>query len=254
MSFITIVPVAPLRAEPSHKSEMTSQLLFGELCDVIELTKNFLKVRCRYDGYEGWCQRGQLTDYGLNDYTDSIGFVGQWSSEVLLNGSSCIVPHASVVEQREMPEFEIGPYKIMHLSPPTHLPRENDDKSSLIKAFADRYLGVGYLWGGKSVFGVDCSGFVQQVFKMTGIWLPRDSSQQAELGEAISFLQEAKAGDLAFFDNEEGRIVHVGIMLNDHEIIHASGNVHIDNIDSAGIMHHITGIRTHKLRIIKRLF
>lgn len=253
MAFITIVPVAPLRAEASHRSEMISQLLFGELCDVMESTKDFYKVKCRFDNYEGWCQRSQLIDYEKEDYDGTVGFIGEWSGEVLINDMSCIIPHASVAEQQQTAQLKIGPYKLMHLSASVHAPDINDDKPALIKAFAERYLGVGYLWGGKSVFGVDCSGFVQQVFKMVGIWLPRDSWQQAELGEPINFLQEAKAGDLAFFDNEDGRIVHVGIMLNDHEIIHASGNVHIDPIDTAGIIHQVTGLRTHKLRIIKRL-
>ena len=98
------------------------------------------------------------------------------------------------------------------------------------------------------------SGFVQQVFKLAGIWLPRDSSDQAELGITVEFVQAAKLGDLAYFDNEEGRIIHVGIMLNENTIIHSSGYVHVDRIDHAGIIHHVTGSRTHKLRIIKRYF
>lgn len=254
MAFITIVPVAPMRAEASHRSEMVSQLLFGELCDVLESTRDFVKVKCRYDGYEGWCQRSQLADYGFDDYHGSIGYVGEWSGEVLLNDSSCIIPHAAVAEQSAMPIQEIAGHTLLHLSNSIVSPGDRDDKYALVKAYAERYLGTAYLWGGKSVFGADCSGFVQQVFKMIGVWLPRDAYQQAEKGEAIHFLQEAKPGDLAFFDNEEGKIIHVGIMLNDRQVIHASGNVHIDPIDSAGIMHHRTGVRTHQLRIIKRLF
>ena len=104
------------------------------------------------------------------------------------------------------------------------------------------------------MFGVDCSGFAQQVFKLFNVRLLRDSSLQATQGEVVGFLQEAKCGDLAFFDNAEGRIYHVGILLNDHEIIHSSGKVRIDAIDNAGIINSDTGQRTHQLRIIKRYF
>lgn len=254
MAFITIVPVAPVRAAPAHSSEMTTQLLFGELCDVLETGKEFVKIRCRYDGYEGWCHRMQLVDYEGEQYRGAHGFIGEWTSEVLINGNSCLVPHAAVAEIGKTPELNVGPFTFMHLSHSIIFPDSSDNKYSLVEAYAQRYLGVSYLWGGKSVFGTDCSGFVQQVFKMVGIWLPRDAWQQAEMGEAINFLQEAKCGDLAFFDNEEGNIIHVGIMLNDKEIIHASGYVHIDLIDNAGIINQVTGARTHQLRIVKRMF
>jgi cell wall-associated NlpC family hydrolase len=115
------------------------------------------------------------------------------------------------------------------------------------------YENVPYLWGGKSSFGIDCSGFVQQVFKLFGKHLLRDTYQQATQGESIGFLQEVQCGDLAFFDNAEGRIVHVGILLNSETIIHASGNVRVDTMDSYGIINRNTGMRTHQLRVIKRV-
>ena len=109
------------------------------------------------------------------------------------------------------------------------------------------------MWGGRSVFGIDCSGFVQMVFKLLNVRLPRDAYQQAEMGEAIDFLAEAKLGDLAFFDNEQGKITHVGILLSPHQIIHASAVVRIDPIDQAGIVSSTTGLRTHQLRTIRRV-
>jgi cell wall-associated NlpC family hydrolase len=120
-----------------------------------------------------------------------------------------------------------------------------------IKEKANTFLDTPYLWGGKSKCGIDCSGFCQQVFKIFGIVLPRDSYLQAELGEVVGFLEEARCGDLAFFDNEEGRITHVGILLGNNEIIHSSGKVRIDRIDHQGIINAETGVRTHRLRIIK---
>ena len=101
--------------------------------------------------------------------------------------------------------------------------------------------------------GVDCSGFVQTVFKLAGNTLPRDAYQQAEIGNTLNFVDEAVAGDIAYFDNDEGRITHVGIMLDNKKIIHASGKVRIDLIDHYGIYNEETSNYTHKLRLIKRL-
>lgn len=195
------VMVAPLRKEPSHRSEMVSQLLKDETADVLETEAQFTLLRCHYDGYEGWCANNQLLPL-----TDA--------------------PATALAA----------------------LPFESDT----IEQLARTYLEIPYLWGGKSCAGIDCSGFSQQLFKAFGIKLPRDAWQQAELGEVVGFLQEAVCGDLAFFDNPEGRITHVGVMLNPQQVIHASGKVRIDPIDTQGIINAETGQRTHHLRIIKR--
>ena len=123
-----------------------------------------------------------------------------------------------------------------------------------VKQLVYKFLNTPYLWGGKSVFGIDCSGFSKLVYKLLNVAIPRDAWQQALHGDTVSFLQEAKCGDLAFFDDEEGKIVHVGILLNEHEIIHSSGKVRLDKIDNQGIQNVETKQRTHKLRIIKRYF
>ena len=127
------------------------------------------------------------------------------------------------------------------------------DEDADIMDIMQPYINTPYLWGGKSIFGIDCSGFVQMVFKLFNVRLPRDAYQQAEIGEAIDFLAEAKLGDLAFFDNEQGKITHVGILLSPHQIIHASAVVRIDPIDQAGIVSSTTGLRTHQLRTIRRI-
>lgn len=202
MKYVTSsVAVAPIRKEPGHRSEMTSQLLQNEIAEVLETEKQFTRLRCLYDDYEGWCANNQLVE--------------------------AIHP--------EPFEYELFSFNAENLN-----------------QVARRYLDVPYLWGGKSLFGIDCSGFCQQVFRQFGIKLPRDAYQQVEHGEVVGFLQEVVCGDLAFFDNEEGRITHVGMMLNIHEIIHSSGKVRIDKIDHQGIINSETGVRTHQLRIIKR--
>ena len=115
------------------------------------------------------------------------------------------------------------------------------------------YLNAPYLWGGKTPFGIDCSGFTQMVYKLNGYKLLRDASQQALQGEALSFIEESEPGDLAFFDNEDGKIIHVGIIMEDNYIIHASGKIRIDRLDHLGIYNAETNKHTHKLRVIKKI-
>jgi len=133
-------------------------------------------------------------------------------------------------------------------------PEEIKITPKIIKQVVYKFLNTSYLWGGKSVYGIDCSGLAQMTYKFLNVHLPRDAWQQAQEGDVINFLQETHCGDLAFFDNEAGNIIHVGILLNDREIIHSSGKVRIDKIDTQGILNLETKQRTHKLRIIKRYF
>ena len=136
----------------------------------------------------------------------------------------------------------------------TTAPTRGRDLSESIVNCAKEFLNVPYLWGGKSFFGIDCSGFTQIIYKIHGIKIPRDAYQQAEIGDALTFIEEAKPGDLAFFENKEGRIHHVGIILADQKIIHAHGKVRIDSLDSTGIFNKDQNKHTHKLRFIRSYF
>lgn len=262
MTFFTIVSAAPMRATASHRSEMVSQLLFGELCDEIATEGDFVQVKCRYDGYEGWVQQTQLAALETGLYDRSMvctrlvpdGARVNSRPTFLSPGSECYFKGLSRNEISRQ-ELVVGNYHISYAPdlPLTEQLHVVQSSESLIE-HAKSFLGTPYLWGGKSIWGIDCSGLVQMVFKMAGMFVPRDAWQQAEGGDLVGFLQEAIQGDLAFFDNAEGRITHVGILLNDHEILHASGVVRIDPIDNLGIMNIETGMRTHTLRIIKRFF
>jgi hypothetical protein len=250
---ICCVPVSAMRAEPAHRSEMVSQQLFGESCTVTERAKdNWIKIRCSYDDYEGWCQESHVMETAPgNDLPQS--YTGGWLNDISYNGQLMRIPFGSSLHgiregQLAWKEASLR-YEGGLIDPFTTAPEEKT-----IRQFAFMFLNTAYLWGGKSVFGVDCSGFCQTVFKLLNIRLHRDAYQQATQGEAIGFLQEVKCGDLAFFDNEEGRITHVGILLNEAEIIHASVKVRVDKIDNMGIINTDTNLRTHKLRVIKRIF
>ena len=130
--------------------------------------------------------------------------------------------------------------------------KDPKSKDNLVKT-AMHYLNCPYMWGGKSPFGIDCSGFVQCVYQLHGIQLPRDAYLQSEHGETLGFIDESEAGDLAFFDDEEGKITHVGIIMSDYHIIHAFGQVRIDRLDQTGIFNNALNKHTHKLRVIKKI-
>ncbi|WP_143308863.1 C40 family peptidase [Chitinophaga vietnamensis] len=248
---IVIVPVAPLRAEAAHRSEMISQLLWGECVEIINTAPGaWVQIKNQYDDYIGWATASHLETIDSALYQAPVsGYLPSWINEVTMNGQPMIVPFGCLVKSN----LQWGSITVVTPQPvPTELTSAR--LASVIKDNAFTHLNTAYLWGGRSVFGIDCSGFTQGVFKTAGLRLLRDAYQQATQGHVVDFLQEAQPGDLAFFDNEEGRITHVGILLNDHEIIHSSGKVRVDPIDNQGITNADTGIRSHKLRIIKRIF
>lgn len=249
------VPVAPLRAEPAHRSEMISQVLLAEAGLILEEAKDFIKLQSIHDGYEGWCQRSQLVivDNWTKESTTQT-YTSNWVDTISINKVPAHVPMGIPV---------LDDVNAKQLSAVLNIDYRNaaicntagvKPEAEAITQRAMPFLNTPYLWGGRSIFGIDCSGFTQMVFRFFNIPLLRDAYLQATQGEVVGFLQEACCGDLAFFDNAEGRITHVGILLNDHEIIHSSGNVRIDKIDNAGIINTETGVRTHQLRIIKRYF
>ncbi|MDR6922165.1 MULTISPECIES: C40 family peptidase [Chryseobacterium] len=233
---ICIVTVAPVRAEGSDKAEIVTEILFGESADILEVNKNWTRIKMHYDGYEGWMDTKQLkpvTDEELEKRKVTV--ITEDFSSVLMNDGKTLLSMGSEVEF------------------PAVASRRSHDLRESIALAAKEFLNVPYLWGGKSFFAVDCSGFTQLVYKIHGIKLPRDTYQQAEVGEPLTFVEESQPGDLAFFENPEGKIIHVGIMLDNQRIIHASGKVRIDILDSTGIFNKEMNKHTHKLRVIKNV-
>ena len=251
---VCCVPVSPMRAENSHKSEMLSQQLFGEKSVVLERDGNWARIQLKYDGYQGWVMQSNLVGIDEESYEKvDKALTSDWVNEVDYNGHIMNVPLGC-----SLSAFQNGiafwRKNSVRFKGNVWNPEEVKITAKQIKQIAFKFLNTSYLWGGKSVFGIDCSGYTQMVYKLLNAFLPRDARQQADKGEVVNFLQEAHCGDLAFFDNEEGKIIHVGILLNDHEIIHSSGKVRIDKIDTQGILNLETKERSHKLRIIKRYF
>lgn len=240
---------SPMRIVPDHKAEMSSQLLFGDQVQVLSINEErWANVTKLWDGYSGWIRINQLIEIA-GPLPASTLYTAGWVNEIFLNGEKLMIPYACNIPTAAttIENFKVE-YKgeLIYASAMAY-GEEN------IKKLAFPFLNTAYLWGGKSVFGVDCSGFVQTVFKLMNIQLLRDAKQQVTQGTEVPFLQMAACGDVAFFDDADGEIVHVGILLSADKIIHSSGNVRIDAIDNKGIVHSETGKRTHQLRIIKRM-
>lgn len=244
--------IVPIRLESNHRSEMVSQLLFGEHFQILEQSKGWVKIKLHFDGYEGWIDEKQYQPISENDF----GLLS--SKEIILNADLIEyisgkdnmlfpIPLGTSLSFLDIPQINTTEFNFEGLKT-----SNKNSKTEILKT-AFMYLNTPYLWGGKTPFGIDCSGFVQMVYKLNGYSLFRDANQQATQGEVLSFIEEAEPGDLAFFDNEEGKITHVGILMNDNYIIHAHGKVRIDRLDHLGIMNVDTKRHTHKLRVIKKI-
>lgn len=252
------VPLMPLRSEPTHRAEQTSQLLFGEKVEILEVNnKEWAKVVCAWDGYEGWCKRSQLATIQKKEYRKEVKYLAATHNDKLIIGDGEMwLPLGSELTGMKggkiKPVNEVGKFKGKKLKI-----EEAALNCDTLKDAAFKYLNAPYDWGGRSIAGIDCSGLTQMAFRLCNHKLPRDASQQANEGQLVDFLQHAQCGDLAFFDDKDGKIVHVGILLNDHTIIHATdtaGRVVVDRIDQAGIISTTLRMRTHNLRFVKRMF
>ncbi|MCX6305707.1 MAG: C40 family peptidase [Bacteroidetes bacterium] len=265
---ICLHSVIPVRAEPSHKSEMVTQVLFGELYCVIEKESSWVKIKLLFDGYEGWIDRLQANMIDDPEYlrlansetSVTIDLLQLLSFETermmipLVIGSSLPGFDESRIRVGQNVYYYEGlvSESLLHQNGNSNLDTQRTGQQLIEEAML--YMNAPYLWGGRTPFGIDCSGFVQMVYKLQGYKLLRDASQQAGQGEVISLPGEAEPGDLAFFDDVEGNITHVGMLIDRQRIIHCSGKVQIDSFDQEGI--YSVGLKkyTHKLRLIKRIF
>ncbi len=248
--------VVPIRSTSSDSSEMISQLLFGEMVEVIgRKGKNWSKVRCAWDNYIGWVdtkQIKQITETEFEEYQNNFACSIELMQGAMTKEHSVPVTLGATLPKYDGIHFSLNGTSYT-FSGQAVAPSELEPSSELLTKIARRYLYAPYQWGGRSPFGIDCSGFTQIIFKMIGIKLPRDSAEQVEVGEMVDFVEQAQPGDLAFFENRKGAITHVGLLLEDGRIIHASGQVRIDKIDHFGIFNVDTEKYTHKLRVTKRV-
>ena len=258
---IVHLAAVPLRAEPSDRAEMTSQLLFGDLIQQLETKEKWARVRGAYDGYEGWINPRQAMPIEIGEYeqhrAESRFVLNDAMAVAESNGLVQILPMGASLPYFEPNDNGSGRFKLPGRAYILHGEAVDTARVQIteerIQTTAMRLLHAPYLWGGKNAFGIDCSGFTQIVFKVLGIPLKRDAYQQAEQGRVVNMLDQAQCGDVAFFNNDAGKIVHVGILLDNKTIVHASGQVRIDRIDHQGIFNVERKAYTHHLKIIKRL-
>lgn len=242
-----------VRRLAGDQSEMVNQLLFGDLILIKDKHHHWLLIESTDDNYEGWVDEKQIT------YIEEDVFTALSASPpvYLLDENAiatCKQLHKYISIGSRLPFYQDGQFVIKEntyrIDAHVKLTSGKSGREDLINT-ALKFLGTPYLWGGRSLYGIDCSGFVQLVFKMHGHMIQRDARQQVEHGRLLNFVTEALPGDLAFFDNEEGLITHVGIILPESRIIHASGEVRIDSIDHQGIFNESLQKYSHKLRLIK---
>lgn len=246
----------PMRAGLSHKTEMTNQLLFGELFEILIIRNEWVKIRLLHDDYEGWVEESVITVLDDNNIA-----IETFSDYLVCHEPMIITSHNENINLAcgsKIPasvqlhgHFSINNHK--YSVPSTFIQPDNSDSRKLIIDYALRMLNTPYLWGGRTTWGTDCSGFSQFLYSLVSIKLPRDASLQVCHGKTLSFVSEAQPGDLAFFDNEEGIISHVGVISEPGKIIHASGKVKIDTIDHQGIYNKTLKRYTHNLRVIKAI-
>lgn len=234
-----VLPLIPLRAQPSERAEQVTQVLHGQYMVVLTQQDAWSLVRVLDDGYEGWCASKMLHFLSLEEARSAFGaprvltvaplsLCETGDGHAYLPAGSRLLPNERVVS----PPVEVAFNPV---------------------ALALCFLQAPYLWGGKTILGMDCSGLVQVVHVLCGVLLPRDASQQVLLGTRVDKLDQAMVGDLAFFHNEAGAVVHVGLLMENRRIVHASGRVRVDRWDEQGIFNENLGLFTHQRPLIRRL-
>lgn len=255
MKYAMIVfPAAPVRKAASHSAEMTNQLLFGETVQIVKSKKGlWIKVRSMHDGYEGWITKSPLQPVEKEAAKNRGVFATTDMLSVIVAGDRKMnIPFGSSLPFFNAGKGEAGGVKYSYLG--QYLNRkEQKPGTALLNQLATSWLNVPYLWGGRTPLGVDCSGFVQVIYGLMGIDLLRDAWQQAEEGKAVKKFNLIETGDLAFFGTKK-RILHVGIILGNKQIIHSSGRVRIDAISKKGIVDLVTGKLMYRLQAVRRIW
>jgi len=240
--------VIPVRVQHDDTSEIVTQLLFGESVKCLDRHNQWVKIEILHDNYIGWVDEKQLlllSNDTLFDLKNTIARQQEtelklqtpWGVQSVLQGSPIL---------SEARDFKIDGYSYSWIA------QSPSKKDNDVHQLAMSYLNAPYLWGGRTQYGIDCSGYSQTVFHQLGVELNRDASQQVLQGKEISF-EEQKTGDLAFFASEKtGNITHVGIVLPDFKIIHAHGRVRIDTLNEKGIYNEEKGYYSHQFYNVKR--
>lgn len=245
-----------IRNSASHKSEMISQLLFGEMVEVLEQKgRQWTRVRCQEDNFVGWVATQQLeeiTPTEFESYQKQYAFVLDLLHPAQKDDAFIPLTLGARLPNFDGMRFHLGSHSYS-FSGQAVFPEDITAQPQLILKIARRYLNAPMLWGGRSPFGLDSAGMVQVVYRLAGKQLPREAFQQVLLGESVDFVEQAQAGDLAFFENQAGRITHSGILFPENQILHVYGKARLDRVDHYGIYNVELKRYTHRLRIVRRV-
>lgn len=237
------ISIVPLRAEPKETAEMVSQMLFGEIARVLDMNEKWLRIELPYDNYSGWVDRKMVSPLSEDEFdtllNETCPLVSVPFTRINTLRGHQLVPFGSYIRKGLILNYQASEVSSSPLS------------IAEIVTIASQFTNSPYLWGGKTVFGIDCSGFVQMLFRLRGIDLPRDASQQVECGKKVSNIPKMKPGDLAFFGDNK-RVTHVGMVTQKNQLIHASGWVKTETLDEIGIYNNQTKSYSHKLITLKR--
>lgn len=246
---VSVQGFIPVRKDPHESSEMVTQILFGEFVEILDEEGKWQYIKCLFDNYTGWIDKKCINETELKDEAAYINTNNGFTVFNERSQEKVFLPAGAI-----LPEIEDNSFQLAKIN------FKIGEKDGLVKPAEfhpvekiENLRTIPYLWGGRCGYGIDCSGLTQLLCRIGGKNIPRDASEQSAIGQTLSFMTEAKKGDLAFFDDTEGMIHHVGMILQDQKIIHASGKVRIDRIDQQGIFNEDIGAYTHKLRVVKRV-
>ncbi len=251
---IVDLSVANLRTNPENQAEMASQALLGTPVKVLKRKKGWYLVQTP-DKYISWTENdgvyrvdyGSLTGWNRSDkviYTKDFGFAYTMPDENSQRVSDIVIGDILKYSGEEngfcKVNYPDGRTAYIKADECKHFDEWLDERNPTIENIiktAKTFMGIPYLWGGTSVKGMDCSGFTKTVFFLNGVILPRDASQQVNIGNPIDTkdkLENLQPGDLLFFgkkntDTTKQKITHVAIYLGDGDFINAAGRIRIDS-------------------------